>query len=408
MFFPFFISKRFFSDKKTSRFISAISMIAMVGIAIGTAVLIIAFSVVNGFQKEIFHKITAFYSHIDLSAFEGQTLPNYEITIPKIKQKFGSEITNISPYLTQVALIRSRKTKDGVLIKGILPEFDNSELKKNIIKGKYDLSFDKNEYKIILGNKLAKKMSVDVDSFVTIFTLKDYKNISYENFPNIFAFRVVGIYETGMSEYDDITAYTNLATAQNIFMFGDNITGYDIRIKDITKADSLAKEIMTWLGYPFYGRSIFQIHKNILTWVELQKKPIPIILGLIIIVAVFNVVSTLLMIVLEKTSAIGVLKSLGASSRKIKRIFLLNGLVIGIIGTLAGDILAVFLLKLQLEYDIIKIPEGIYFLDKVPIDMNIDSILIISGISLFLSLLCSVIPASLASKINTINALRFN
>lgn len=408
MYFPFFISKRFFSDKKTSRFISAISLIAMIGIALGTAVLIIALSVVNGFQKEIFNKISSFYSHIELSAFEGQRLPDYKISLPLIQNLCKNEIINISPYLGQVALIRSRKTKDGVFIKGILPEFDNSELKRNIIKGKYDLNHNENEYKIIIGNKLARKLSIGVDSIVTVFTLKDYQQFGLDNFPNIFAFKVVGIYETGMSEYDDITAYTNLKTAQNVFMFGKNHSGFDIRVKDISKADSLAKILMISLGYPFYGRSIFQIHRNILTWVELQKKPIPIVLGLIIIVAVFNVVSTLLMIVLEKTNAIGTLKSLGASAGKIRQIFLINGLVIGLMGTLLGDILAYVLLKLQTNFDIIKIPEGIYFLDKVPIDFSFDSVLIVSITSVLLSLICSIIPAALASKTNIINTLRFS
>ncbi len=408
MHFIFFITNKLINSHRKSGFISAISLIAMLGISIGVAVLIIALSVLNGFQKEIQNKIASFYSHIDLAAFDGQVLSNYKIAMPEIKSLIGNELINISPYVGQVAVIRSSARKEGVYIKGIEPEFDNSDLKTNIIAGKYDLTAEGDNFKIIIGNKLAKKLSVKMGDNVVIFTLRNYEARGVESVPNIYVFKVTGIYETGMSEYDDVTAFTDLGTAQKIFYYGTNLSGYDIKLKNINNADSVAGFLTSALGYPYYGKSIFRIHRNIFTWIELQKKPIPIVLGLIIIVAVFNVISTLLMIVLDKTNAIGILKSLGASGKKIKLIFIINGLIIGILGTVFGNVLGYVLLKLQMKFNIISIPQGVYFLDVVPIDLSSEIFIIVSAISIFLSLICSYIPASLASKTDPIKAIRFS
>lgn len=408
MSFTLFISKKFLLGKKESKFISAISFIAITGVAIGVAVLIIALSVVNGFQKEIQIKLVGLYSHIDLSAFEGQKLPPYDVSIPAIYQIDSSQIISISPYVGQLALLRSSQSREGVYVKGILPEFDISELKKIIVEGSYDFSETGELPTIIIGKKLAAKLGAKIDDKITIFALRGFVLPSPENPPNILNFRVAGIYESGISEYDDLNVYVHLHSAQELFSYGNWVAGYDIRLKDAFVADSLSHKLMASLGYPFYARSVFQIHRNIFTWIELQKKPIPIVLGLIIIVAVFNVLATLLMIVLEKTNAIGILKSLGASIRQIKRVFLINGFVIGVLGTLIGNILALCLLYLQKNYDIIKIPEGIYFINKVPILISLDSFLITSITSITLAVLASYIPATLASKSNPISAIKFS
>lgn len=406
--FTFLIARKFLLGKRESKFISAISLIAIAGVAIGVAVLIIALSVVNGFQSEIQNKLIGLYAHIELSAFEGQKLPPHDLSIPAIYQIDTSQINSISPYVGQLALLRSSKSREGVYVKGILPEFDFSELKNSIVEGKYELQNSDITPTIIIGKKLAQKLGIKLHDKITIFALRGFVLPSAENLPNIMKFRVVGIYESGISEYDDLNVYVNLHAAQSLFSYENWISGYDIKIKNPAIADSFANKLMTSLGYPFYARSVFQIHKNIFTWIELQKKPIPIVLGLIIIVAVFNILATLLMIVLEKTNAIGILKSLGASVVQIKKIFLIYGIVIGIIGTLIGNILAITLMSIQKEYEIIKIPEGIYFINKVPLLITLDSFLITSVISILLAILASLIPATLASRSNPISAIKFS
>jgi lipoprotein-releasing system permease protein len=226
--------------------------------------------------------------------------------------------------------------------------------------------------------------------------------------PNIQKFIISGIFESGMATYDDLVAYVNLKSAQRLFNINNNISGYDIRVNDITKIDSLTTYLTDHLDYPYAVRSIYQIHRNIFTWIALQKKPIPIVLGLIIIVAVFNIVGTLLMIVLEKTGAIGILKSLGARKRQIIAIFVYQGSYLAIAGILIGNVIAFILTELQLRYKIISIPSSVYFMSSVPIFISAQNFLIVSIITFILCIIASLMPSYIASKIQPVSALRFN
>jgi len=188
----------------------------------------------------------------------------------------------------------------------------------------------------------------------------------------------------------------------------EEINGIDIKLKSVDKIDSIAQVVRRELRYPYYARTIFEIHRNIFSWIELQKKPIPIVLGLIIIVAVFNIISALLMLVLEKTNSIGILKSLGAKGREIIKIFVYQGIYLSFIGIASGNILAWLLMSIQLKFDIIKVPSSVYFVTRVPIEMSIDVFILISAVTFVLSLLSAIIPSYFASRINPVTALRFD
>jgi lipoprotein-releasing system permease protein len=211
-----------------------------------------------------------------------------------------------------------------------------------------------------------------------------------------------------MAEYDDIIAYVNLQNAQNLFSIGENITGYDIKVNDISKIDSLTDFLSKNLRYPHQVKSIYQIHRNIFTWIQLQKEPIPIILGLITIVAVFNIVGTLLMIVLEKTNAVGVLKSLGANKRQIISVFLYQGMFLAVTGIILGNILAFLLTYLQMNFRIISIPSSVYFMSTVPIKLSAEVFIGISVLTFLLCVAASVLPSYVASRIQPVSTLRFS
>jgi lipoprotein-releasing system permease protein len=225
--------------------------------------------------------------------------------------------------------------------------------------------------------------------------------------PNIQRFLIGGIFESGMTEYDDTYAYTSLSSAQKLFDIEDNITGFNIKLGDISKIDSLTNFLSKSLRYPYSVRSVYQIHRNIFTWIELQKEPIPIVLALIILVAVFNIVSTLLMIVLEKTNAVGIMKTLGSVRSQIIYVFLIQGAVLGVIGILAGSLLATTLILIQKNFNIITLPSSVYFMSKVPFLLTADTFIWIALITFLLCLLASLIPSFIASKIKIVNALRF-
>lgn len=406
--FILLILKRFLSIQRRSKFLSTITLISILGVMIGVIVLDIALSVLNGFEREIENKLVGFNLHIDLGTMEGQLVSYDENEIAEIKKIVGNDLAGISPYAGQLSLVRSRKFKEGVFIKGILPEYDYTDLRKNIIEGEYRISNDKNYPTILIGKKLARKIGVKLNDTITAFSLHSFVLPVDPEHISVKKFVVSGIYESGMSEYDDVNAFVHLNSAQEIFGFDDKISGYEIKLKNPQLADYYSFTLSAKLGYPYQAKSIFQTYRNIFNWIELQKKPIPVVLAFITIVAIFNIISTLLILVMDKTNSIGILKTLGATSKQIKTIFLLNGVFIGFIGTVAGNIIALILLHLQLNFNIIKIPEGIYFLDKVPISIEAGSFLIVSLLSIIISILFSFLPARFAAKIDIIKSIRFS
>jgi lipoprotein-releasing system permease protein len=404
MFFPLYISKRFTFSKKDSRFFSFISVISVVGIALGVATLIIALSILKGFEKTITTKVMDFDSHIKLTSI-APTLPDYHIAVPRIRSLIGNELEEINPYASNLAIISSRRGTEGMNIIGVLPNNRLKGVKEHMVAGKPDIE---DPSSILIGKKLADKIYAKPGDKVTIFTLNNDKIPSPENLPNVRNFTITGIFESGMAEYDDAFAYINLKSAQSLLNIGDNITGYDIRVNNLSKIDSLSHFLGAKLRYPYRSASIYELHRNIFTWIELQKKPIPIVLALIIIVAVFNIIGTLLMMVLEKTSAIGILKSLGAGKRQITSIFLLQGIVLSLSGIFLGNIIGFLLMEIQLKYNIITLPSSVYFMSTVPIELTLPVFAGVSLLTLLLSIMASVIPSFIASRISPISSIRFN
>ncbi len=407
MSFPYFVSKKYTFSRRDSKFITFISSISIIGIALGVATLIIALSILSGFANTITNKIIAFDSHIQIKTYTN-VLPDYHSGLPLIQNKIAPYGEYVNPFVSKLAIISSKFGKEGVSIKGIFPDGNYDGVKKDIIDGKFELKSANNIPSIIIGKKLANKLLLKVGDKVTIFALTNDQLPSPDNMPNIKRFVVSGIFESGMAAYDDLNAYVNISQAQTLFGIGDNVTGYDIKLNNISKIDSLTSSLAQSLSYPYSVRSIYQNYRNIFTWIELQKKPIPIILGLIIIVAVFNIIGTLLMIVLEKTSAIGILKSLGARKKQITRIFIYQGMFLAIVGILLGNVLAYLLMELQLKYNIISLPSSVYFMSTVPIQLSPIVFLGVSFLTFLLCIIASVIPSYIASKIKPVSTLRFN
>ncbi|MEJ5263556.1 MAG: ABC transporter permease [Ignavibacterium sp.] len=401
--FAFFIFRKFITSNRNSRFLNHISGIAISGIALGVATLIIALSVISGFEKTLTLKLTDIDSHIKVFSFY-KNLPQIESSLSVIDSVCNPFIEYSSPFLSKLALISHKKRKDGVTVKGIINQKYLDRIKQNIVEGSFDLNERNN---LILGKTLANKLLIKVGDFVNLFALKNDQIPSSDNLPNIEKFKVAAIFESGIAEYDASIAFTDIESAQNLFSMPNSFNGIDIKLNNISKADSLTLVIRKALRYPYYARSVFNLHKNIFTWISLQKKPIPIVLGLIIIVAVFNIVGTLLLMVIERTHEVGILKSFGTRKKQIVQIFLFQGFYLAAIGTLTGNLLAIFLMGIQNRYDIIKIPSSVYFVTKVPFDFSIEIFLVVSIITIILALLASVIPSIISSRINPVNALRF-
>ncbi len=404
MSYELFIVKRYFQSKRKGGFISFITIIGIVGVMLGVAALLIALTILGGFEKEIKEKLIGFSAHIQVVGFQNQPLPDYEDAMLRLRTEIPG-IKAVSPVVTRESIIRAKGKTEGILLKGIDEATDVTSTRRHIVDGKFDVGSLFGPPKLVIGKKLARKLNLAVGDRAILFGIGG--NLKSVGSPLVRQFEVAGIYETGMAEYDDIYVYTSLPAAQNLLQLQGRVTGFDLLVNDLGEASAIADRIQELLGYPYYARTVFQLYRNLFTWIDLQKKPTPIILGLIIIVATANIIGTLLMVVMEKTSEIGILKSMGATSGGIRKIFVAEGLLIGLAGTILGNGRAYGLSWLQLHEKILSLPEQIYFMSSVPILFRLENFIAVSTISLALCLLATLIPSTLASRLKPIAAIRF-
>jgi lipoprotein-releasing system permease protein len=382
-------------------FLSFITNFAILGVMLGTAALIITLSILDGFEREIKSKVVEFTAHIQVQGYQNLPLENYTASMERVMKEVAG-VQSISPFAAKEGMIRSRDGVDGIYLKGIDPLRDVVTPKYNLVEGRFITDANKTR-EIVVGKRLALRLNAHIGDKLAVFALPRGQNTQ----PKVMQFQLVGVYESGMAEFDDIYAYTNLRDAQSLFQLGDNVSGYDVLVKDITQVDDIAKQIQDLLEYPHFTRTVFQLYHNLFSWVELQKKMSPILLSLIIIVATINIIGTILMFVLEKTRAIGILKSLGASPKIIRKIFMYQGIGIATVGIVLGNILAFTFCVVQLNFKLITLPSEIYYMNAVPVLMRPENFVLVTAIAYVLCLLTVLLPSRAAARMNTVNALRF-
>ncbi len=398
-----FIARRFLRSQHHQGFLSFISNIAILGVTLGVAALIITLSVLGGFERELTSKVIGFTSHIQVYGFQSQPLGNVAENIRTIEAH--PLVKSVSPFAAREALIRSRDGVDGILLKGLDSGRDVSDVSRYLVEGEFSIDRIAGSLpKVIIGRKLSQTLSLGVGDKVTVFGMT---RLSEGGQTRARQFIVSGIYESGMAEYDDVYVFTSLKDAQIVFQLGDDITGYDVLVTNLDSMVTVSEYLKKSLGYPHHARTVFETYRNLFTWIELQKRPVPIILSLIITVATVNIIGTLLMMVLEKTRDIGVLKAMGATKWGVGSIFLRQGLTIGITGTFFGNIIAFVLCYAQMSFRFFSLPSDIYFMSTVPIQLDVFDFLLVSGATITLCLITAFIPARFAARLQPVNAIRF-
>jgi lipoprotein-releasing system permease protein len=347
-------------------------------------------------------------AHARVAVYGGRPIPDYKSTVAHLERKVPN-ITQVMPFVQREAVLRSPTTVAGVLLRGIVDE-DTAIINKHTIIAGTDLLSAKADTlpPIILSEGTARELNTGVGKALT--AIRFFENIKSREqlLDNISRFRVVGIFRTGMTEYDNMQAFTTLAAAQDFVGFSaKQASGFNIMTHSLAEVPKLTRDVQQTLKYPFYVESVFDIGQTIFAWIQLQKQPIPIILGLIIIVATFNIISTLLLIVIEKTHSIGVLKALGATNGGVARIFIAEGLTIGFIGTLMGNVIAFVLTYLERTFHFFKLKSDIYFMSSVPVSIEWQHYAVVSAIALILALTATLIPARIAARMRPLQALRF-
>ncbi len=400
-----FIAYRLIKSKKHN-FFSFTTVIAIAGIAVSVAILILSLQILDGFENTIFSSAARIDAQIKITAFGKQNLKPDAKTEQNIKRKLGNLFAACEPFISKYTVVKSRKNSDGAIITGIKGETTFENLKKFIVDGTVKLSGEK----IVLGKLLAEKLSVKCGDKITVIALKNDKIPDAENPPNIMRFAVSGIFEIGMPYYDDSFAFVSFENARTLFGSGNKISGYNIFLKtqERAKIENAVASLKEILPYPYYVRSIFAVHRNIFVWLELQKKPIPVVLSAITLVAMLNIIGALFLLVLKRFKTIGILRVLGYSKKQIRIIFLLQGGFISLSGIAIGVLSALALTAAQNSCQIVSLPGNIYFMDTLKIGTDLFYYLLIALGAQVVGIATSLIPSKFAADISPVNAIRNN
>lgn len=389
---PIFIGYRYLTGKKESKFISFISFISIFGIALGVMALIIVLSVMGGFEKELKEKIIGTYPHLKAEFPNG--ISHYSSLMKEFRQ--NDSVIATSPYLTGEGIIRYQGYTSGVIIRGISPEEERevTDIKKYILKG----SLPRNKSEIMIGKVLAEKLGLDLLEEIKVVTPMHTTPSQFE---------LVGIFESGMYEFDVNLVFINLISAQEIYKSKSSVNGIGIKVDEPYKTKKIKRKILSNFKSPITILSWQERNKNLFSALKLERTVMFIILTLIILVGCFSIMGTLIMMVMEKTKDIGILKSLGASNGFISKIFTYQGIIFGLVGAIVGIILGVGSCYLLSEYKFIKLPEDIYYIKTLPVQIQWGQIGLIALCAVLLSLFASIYPAIQAAKLEPAEALRY-
>ncbi len=402
--FESFIALRYLRKRNLSRFLSFMTSVAIGSVAVGTAALIITYTILDGFERELRSNLIGFSAHIHVGVFRGDVV-NAEEDVQKSLIGLPN-VRGAGPFLEREAMVITRDDIEGVRVKGLDSSADLSRIRDKIVEGQYALNPIDGRASIIVGKRLADKLNIGVGDKMLLLGVSDLSSIA--SAPKVQCI-IRGIYETGMAEYlDDIYVFTALATAQRVFAIPGRISGYDVLCKDVDKVEETVDLIQARIGYPYDPRSVFSLYKHLFVWIDLQQQLIPLVVGSLIVISVFNVIATLLLFVIEKTQYIGILLAMGASRRHVRRIFVLQGLAIGVIGSGLGAFVAFVFSFAQQELRFFSLPQDVYFMTTVPIHMSIE---VFGGVVLaavFLAFISSFVPAWLAARLNPIRSIRFH
>ncbi|MEN3037836.1 MAG: ABC transporter permease [Candidatus Kryptonium sp.] len=404
--FTTFIAWRYLRTKRKITFVSIISLISLIGVTIGVSALIIVLSIFNGFNGLVTKILVEFDPHIRIEKklnLSEDDLSQIEKAISDIKQ-----IKGYASFVISKAMLISDRNNRVLYIKGIEPDKANfvSGLPDKIVLGSFDLSEDKNLPKIILGLTIADRVNALIGDTITLISPSLSTMFGLIQ-PNVKKFIVSGIFESNNKDYDGYYAFVSLKSAQELFELGKKINGVEIRLHDINQSENVKKIIQSRLTENFQVKTWYDLHRDLYSVMQIERWAAYVILSLIIFVATFNILGSLTMSVIEKVRDIGILKAMGAKNSDIIKIFMFEGIIIGVIGTVVGSLIGFTVCYIQMKYHIFPLDPTVYIVPSLPVEMKVTDFIAVGLAAILLCSIASFYPAKRAASILPSEAVRW-
>lgn len=408
MSFELYVASRYLFSKRRQTFIFVISLMSILGVAIGVGALVLVLGVYNGMSTDLRDKILGANAHgivlSHVTSALGERLPE---VMRKIKQAKG--VVAAMPFIYSEVMMSAGGGVKGVVLRGIDPMTAPEVLTmlRPLSAGALERVQEGSPPGVIIGDELAKRLQIMPGSRVNILSPAGQRGAAgYQ--PSVRPFEVAGIFRTGMFEYDSSLAFTNMDAARQVLgLPNDFISGIEITVDDLFRADQTAIALAEELGMPFYVRSWMEMNANIFAALKLEKFGMFILLTMVVLIGSFSIVTSLVMLVMEKTRDIAVMMAMGATAKMIRRIFIYQGCIIGFIGTMLGYVFGLGLGYLLKKYQFIKLPENVYTLDHLPIIITLSDVLLIGAAAMLLCFLATLYPARQAARLEPAEAMRF-
>ena len=413
MSYSLFIASRYLTSRSKRTFISIISYMSVLGVAIGVAALVIVMSVYNGVTEEMREKILGANPHVmvmatQAGAFGPEAARGEGEVIERIRETPG--VVSATPFLYAEVLLSTPQGATGLVVRGIDPVSagESMPLLHHLESGSVeDLVRESGPAGMIVGHDLARRFNLRVGSRVNLMSPAGQRTTA-GFVPKLRSFRVVGVFKSGMSDFDSRLAYVSLGAAQELMGYPDgHVSGVEAFVKNPYDARDIAKDVAQRLGPPFYSRNWIDMNANLFAALQLERFGMFIVLLMVILVGSFSIITSLVMLVMEKTKDIAILMSMGATAAGVRRIFMFQGAIIGAVGTSIGYVLGIVLALLLKKYQFIELPPGVYMMDTLPVIIDPVDLLVIGAVSMLLCFVATIYPARQAARLVPAEALRY-